>query len=206
MDELARPLIEFIQTHQDWAVVVIFITAFGESLAFVSLLFPGTMLLVAAGTMMRAGALPYAPLMTAAILGAVLGDFLSYWIGRSLGGRAARLWPLTRNRELLPAGMRFFARHGRKSVFIGRFFGPIRAVITLAAGIMRMPPGRFALVTIASALLWGPMLLLLGDLFGELSRRIFGSPNAVMLVFVGLSLLGVVGGIWAALRAARPRS
>ena len=39
--------------------------------------------------------------------------------------------------------MQFFERHGGKSVFIGRFLGPIRAVIPLAAGIMQMPRGRF---------------------------------------------------------------
>jgi len=206
MDDLAQPLLEFIKTHQDWAIAVIFITAFGESLAFLSLLFPGTMLLVAAGSLMRTGALPYLPVMAGAILGALLGDFLSYWIGRRLGGRVGRLWPLTRHPELLPAGIQFFERHGGKSVFIGRFFGPIRAVITLTAGIMRMPRRRFAFATVSSALLWGPMLLLLGDIFGELGLRLFGSANAVMLVLVGLSLLGIVAGVWAALRAARPRN
>ena len=51
MEDLARQLIEFIRTHQDWAVAVIFITAFGESFAFLSLLFPGTTLLIAAGAL-----------------------------------------------------------------------------------------------------------------------------------------------------------
>jgi membrane protein DedA with SNARE-associated domain len=203
MDDLAQPLLEFIRTHQDWAVAVIFLVAFGESMAFVSLLFPGSMLLVAAGTLMRAGALPWLPVTAGAILGAVLGDFVSYWIGRRLGGRAARLWPLTRYPKLLPAGIRFFERHGGKSVFIGRFFGPLRAVINLAAGMMRMSPGRFALPAITSALVWGPALLLLGNTFGELGHRAFGSANTVMLVFVGLALLGIVAGAWAAVRAAR---
>lgn len=206
MDDLTQPLLDFIRTHQDWAIAVIFITAFGESLAFVSLLFPGTMLLIAAGTLMQAGVLPYYPLIAGAILGAVLGDFVSYWIGRRLGGRVAGLWPLTRNPELLPVGIQFFERHGGKSVFIGRFFGPIRAVITLAAGIMRMPSGRFGFATVASALIWAPMLLLVGDAFGEIGRHLVGSANSVLVVFAGLTLFGVVGLIWAALRAARAKS
>ena len=44
MEHLAEPLIEFIQAHQDWAIAVMFITAFGESFAFLSILFPGTTL------------------------------------------------------------------------------------------------------------------------------------------------------------------
>src|SRR5687767_3700029 len=110
MDDLARPLLEFIKTYQDWAIAIILITAFGESLAFVSLLFPGTMLLIAAGTLMQAGVLPYFPLIAAAIIGAVLGDFVSYWIGRGLGDRVAGVWPLSRNPELLPVGIQFFER------------------------------------------------------------------------------------------------
>jgi membrane protein DedA with SNARE-associated domain len=106
---------------------------------------------------------------------------------------------------MLPVGIRFFERHGGKSVFIGRFFGPIRAVITLAAGVMRMPTGRFGFVTVASALIWAPMLLLVGDAFGEIGRRLVGSANTVLLVFAGLTLFGAAGLIWAALRAARSK-
>ena len=140
MDHLAQDLLDFIMAHRDWAVVVMFITAFGESFAFLSLLFPGTTLLIAAGALIKTGTLPYAPLMIGAIVGAVLGDAVSYWLGRRFGGALAGVWPFTRNPSLLPNGIRFFERHGGKSVFIGRFFGPIRAVVPLTAGIMRMPP------------------------------------------------------------------
>ncbi len=206
MENFAQPLLEFIKTHQDWAIAIICITAFGESLAFVSLLFPGTVLLIAAGTLMRAGTLPYLPLMAGAILGAVLGDFVSYWIGRQLGGRVTRFWPLTRHLGLLTVGIQFFERHGGKSVFLGRFSGPIRAVITLAAGIMGMTCGRFAFATIASALVWAPMLLLAGDIMGLLGDRLIGSANTALLVFGALTLFGVIGLVWAALRAARSKT
>src|SRR5215212_1660150 len=121
MDSLAQPLLDLIHTHREWAIVVIFITAFGESFAFLSILFPGTTLLIAAGTLIKSGTLPFWPIMFAAVLGAVLGDSVSYWIGRRFGGAIARIWPFSRNPELLPAGMRFFERHGGMSVFIGRF-------------------------------------------------------------------------------------
>src|SRR4051812_8748698 len=63
-----------------------FVTAFGESFAFISLLFPGTTVLIAAGTLMSAGTLPYTPVLIGAVAGAVLGDSISYWIGRRFGG------------------------------------------------------------------------------------------------------------------------
>jgi membrane protein DedA with SNARE-associated domain len=206
MEDLAQPLLDFIRAHSDWAAVVMFITAFGESFAFVSLLFPGTTVLIAAGTLMSAGTLPYGPVMVGAVIGAVLGDSVSYWIGRRFGGAIAGLWPFSRNPDLLPRGIRFFERHGGKSVFIGRFFGPIRAVIPLAAGIMRMPRGRFWVANMTSAIVWAPMLLLVGDAVGEAGERLIGSANTVLLVFGGLTLFGLAGVIWAALRLARPKA
>jgi membrane protein DedA with SNARE-associated domain len=206
MEYLAQPLLDFIRAHSDWAAVVMFITAFGESFAFVSLLFPGTTVLIAAGTLMSAGTLPYGPVMVGAIIGAVLGDSVSYWIGRRFGGAIAGLWPFSQNPDLLPRGIRFFERHGGKSVFIGRFFGPIRAVIPLAAGIMRMPRGRFWVANMTSAIVWAPMLLLVGDAVGEAGERLIGSANTVLLVFGGLTLFGLAGVIWAALRLARPKA
>ena len=205
MDYLAQPLLDFITAHQDWAIAVMFITAFGESFAFLSLLFPGTTLLIAAGALIKAGALPYAPIMIGAILGAVLGDTVSYWIGSKCGHAIAGIWPFTRNPELLASGIRFFAHHGGKSVFIGRFFGPIRAVIPLAAGIMMMPRGRFWIANATSALVWAPSLLLAGDLIGQAGDHLIGSGNTVVLVFGGLTLFGIAGALWAVLRAARSK-
>ena len=180
-----------------------FVTAFGESFAFVSLAFPGTSLLIAAGTLMAAGTLPYAPVIAGAIVGAVLGDSISYWIGRRFGAPIARVWPFSRHPSLLPSGIAFFERHGGKSVFIGRFFGPVRAVIPLAAGLMLMPRRDFWIANIASALVWAPMLLLVGDLVGEAGGHVFGQTTTVLLVFGALVALGVAGAVWAAVKAAR---
>jgi membrane protein DedA with SNARE-associated domain len=205
MDDLVQPTLAFIAAHAHWAAAVMFVTAFGESFAFLSLLFPGTTLLIAAGTLLSGGALPYGPVLIGAVLGATLGDSVSYWIGRRFGGGIATLWPFSRNPELLPSGVRFFARHGGKSVFIGRFFGPMRAVIPLAAGVMRMPHGWFWFTNVASALIWAPMLLFAGDAVGDLGDRLIGSTRTFVLVFGGLTLFGVAGLVWATVRAARSK-
>jgi membrane protein DedA with SNARE-associated domain len=206
MEDLAQPLLDFIRAHSDWAAAVMFVTAFGESFAFISLAFPGTTVLIAAGTLMAAGSLPYASVLLGAVFGAVLGDSVSYWLGRRFGPRIARIWPFSRNPGLLPRGMQFFDRHGGKSVFIGRFFGPVRAVIPLAAGIMQMPRGRFWFANVTSAIVWAPMLLFVGDAVGEAGERAIGSGNTVLLVFGGLTLFGLAAVLWAALRGARPKA
>jgi membrane protein DedA with SNARE-associated domain len=206
MGHLVQPILDFISAHSGWAVAIIFVTAFGESFAFVSLLFPGTSLLIAAGALVAAGSLPYFPIMAGAIIGAVLGDTVSFWIGHRFGGGIARIWPFTRSPELLPSGIRFFAKHGGKSVFIGRFFGPVRAVIPLAAGIMRMPRGRFWFANVTSAMVWAPMLLFAGDAVGDVGDRLIGSARTTLLIFAGLTLFGIAGVAWAALKSARSKS
>ena len=65
MENLAQPLLDLIKAHQNWAIAVMFITAFGESFAFISLLFPGTTLLlshhqlISAKETLNAGQRPY---------------------------------------------------------------------------------------------------------------------------------------------------
>jgi membrane protein DedA with SNARE-associated domain len=205
MEDLAQQLLDFIKTHQEWAIAVMFITAFGESFAFLGLLFPGTTLLIAAGALIKSGSLPLWPILIGAVVGAVLGDMVSFWIGKRFGGRLAGLWPFNRNPDLLAGGMQFFHRHGGKSVFIGRFFGPVRAVIPLAAGMMRMEPRLFWVANVTSALVWAPMLLLAGDAIADASERVIGSENTVLLLFGGMTLFGIIAALWAAFRAARPK-
>src|ERR1700687_3505943 len=106
MEDLAQPLLDFIKEHQSWAIAMTLITGFVESFAFLSLLFPGVTLLIAAGTLMEAGALSYLPVIVGAILGAVLGGSVSYWIGRRFGSGLARLWAFRRNPAPLPSGHR----------------------------------------------------------------------------------------------------
>jgi membrane protein DedA with SNARE-associated domain len=205
MEHLVQPTLDFISAHSGWAFPIMFITSFGESFAFISLFFPGTSILIVAGTLMSAGSLPFWPIMAGAAIGAVLGDSVSFWLGSRFGGAIARIWPFTRNPHLLADGIRFFERHGGKSVFIGRFFGPVRAVIPLAAGIMRMPRGRFWFANVTSALVWAPMLLLAGDAVGGIGERLLGSANTLVLVFGGLTLFGIVAMVWAMLRSGRSR-
>lgn len=205
MDELVQSAIAFMSAHPGWTFVVIFTTSFGESFVFLSVLFPGTSLLVAAGALKATGTLAHFPILAAAILGAVLGDWVSYWLGRRFGRPLARAWPFSRNPELLQRGIRFFAKYGGLSVFIGRFFGPLRAVVPLAAGILQMPRAHFWFANVASALIWAPLLIFVGDRIGKLGEMLVGRENAVALMFAGIVLFGVGGIVWALARAVRQR-
>src|SRR3984893_15846760 len=188
MESVVQPTLEFISAHSSWAFPVMFVTAFGESFAFLSLLFPGTSILIVAGTLMSAGSLPYWPVLVGAVIGAVLGDSVSFWLGRRYGGGIGRIWPFTRNPDLLPNGIRVFQKHGGNSVLIGPLFGPVGAVLPLAAVIMRMRRGRFWFANVTSAIVWAPMLLFFGDAVGDVGDRLIGSAHTASLVFCGLTV------------------
>jgi len=188
MDSLATEILAVIKANPGWAVFVIGLTAFGESVVFLSLLFPGTAILVASGALIAEGILdPLLPAI-AGTLGAVLGDAISFWIGRKFGPLRSKIWPLRAHPERLTLGIRFFARYGGVSIFLGRFFGPLRAVVPFAAGLMNMPTGRFYLANALSAIVWAPTLIY----FGDWLSRILGADGLATKVFyitLGAALL-----------------
>ena len=72
---------------------------------------------------------------------------------------AYEVWPLSRNPALIERGENFFLRFGPWAVFLGRFFGPTRAVIALIAGIFLMPGVLFQAANLASASVWAFVIL-----------------------------------------------
>jgi membrane protein DedA with SNARE-associated domain len=163
----AQQLVEFVRLHEAWAAPIVFALAFGESLAFISLLIPAWAALVGIGVLIGSSQLNFWPIWVAGSIGAALGDWLSYWVGVKLGPPVAHVWPLSRHPDLLPKGEAFVKRWGVLAIFIGRFFGPLRASVPLVAGIFAMPFWRFQIANFASALVWAAVLLTLGDVMSK---------------------------------------
>lgn len=160
---LTQQIIDFVREHAAWAPFVVFALAFGESLAFISLLLPAWAALVAIGALISSGGLSFWPVWIAGSLGAACGDWLSYWIGLKLEYSVQHIWPLSRHPNLIPRGEAFVKKWGVLGIFIGRFFGPLRAAVPLVAGIFEMPYWRFQLANFSSAFVWAAVLLTLGD-------------------------------------------
>jgi len=167
MSGLSHQIVAYIAAHPEWAVFVIGVTAFGESFVFLSLLFPGTAVLVAAGALIGTGALDPVSVVFAASIGAILGDAVSYGIGQRFGPMLPQIWPFRARPQALARGIMFFRRYGWASVVIGRFFGPLRAVVPLVAGMMEMRAGPFYVANCLSAIVWAPALLYSGVLLGD---------------------------------------
>src|SRR5216684_938981 len=85
---------EFARAHEAWAAPIVGALAFGESLAFISLVIPAWAILVALGTLIGKSGLDFWPIWVGGAVGAALGDWLSYWVGVKLGPAVAHMWPL----------------------------------------------------------------------------------------------------------------
>jgi membrane protein DedA with SNARE-associated domain len=151
--------IGFVQTNQSWAPFIVAALAFGESIAVLSLFLPATVVLLAIGALIGVAGLEFWHIWLGAATGATLGDSLSYWVGRRFKRAALESWPLNRHPAMVEQGELFFFRLGPWAVFIGRFFGPARAVVPLIAGIFAMPAFLFQSANLASALVWAFVLL-----------------------------------------------
>lgn len=165
LQSYADAALAFVRDNREWAGPIVFVLAFGESMAFISLLLPFWFILVGIGTLIGASGTmaDFWTVLFAASLGAALGDWVSYWLGEHFHEEIARIWPLSRHPDLIPRGHDFFEKYGIWAIFIGRFFGPLRAAVPLVAGIVRMPKLQFQLANVASAFVWAAVLLTPGS-------------------------------------------
>lgn len=161
-----QPFLDWLAVHQQWVVWSIFAIAFLESLAIAGIIIPGVLLLFGASAVAGSGILGVWPTLASALAGAILGDCLSFLLGKTLKDHIHTLWPFRNYPKWLANGEKFFYRHGGKSIFIGRFVGPIRPVLPLVAGMLDMPSLRFVSINFLSALGWAPLYILPGYLFG----------------------------------------
>jgi len=133
---------------------VVLVIAFFEALVGIGLIMPGSVLTVFCGWLAFQGKASIIIVMTAAGLGALLGDIVSYWLGARFG---IHLWKwkfLQKRQALLHTAELFFFEHGGKSIFFGRFLGPIRGVVPFVAGASHMRPFPFCCYSIISGILW----------------------------------------------------
>ena len=174
IEQYIQPIIDYVRVHQAWAAPIVFALCFAESLAFISLLIPAWAALVGIGALISASDLNFWPIWIAGSIGAALGDWLSYWIGRKLEYTVQHIWPLSRYPDLIPKGEAFIKKWGPLGIFIGRFSGPLRASVPLVAGIFEMPFWRFQVANFVSAFVWAAVLLTLGDVAAKGFKAIFG--------------------------------
>jgi len=139
---------------------------------------PSELIMPMAGYLAALGRLDGVAVVLAGTLGSVLGAWFWYGLGRALGReRLLRLvarhghWATISTGET-GAALAWFARRGEWAVFLGRMVPVVRTLISIPAGINRMPQGRFLLLTALGSLIWVGALTLAGWVLKEQYARV----------------------------------
>jgi len=164
IQDTANWLLQLARTYPESAFAIATISAFGESFVGVSFLVPGTTILVGLGVLIQALGINPVPIWLGAAAGAILGDWISYWIGHHYKEHALALWPISRFPDQMEKALTFFRRWGIWAIFLGRFTGPLRATVPIVAGISQMAFVPFQVSNVSSALLWSAVLIATGAL------------------------------------------
>jgi undecaprenyl-diphosphatase len=192
--EHIQPYLDFFAQHPGWAIGIVFLIAFGEALLIIGLFVPSTAVLVGAGMLVGTGHLEFWPIFIATLLGAILGDQLSYWAGRLFGDSLKTLWPLNRYPVLVARGEDFVRKHGGKSIAIGRFVPGVKAVVPGIVGMFGMGQIYFATINVASGLVWTAAHILPGMLFGQVLALAGELSDRLLIVLLVLLVLIALAG------------
>lgn len=167
MDKILEFLTPTIQAFGLFGYWVALLAALLESVVFFGTLVPGSIVIVFFGFLASRGYYDIGDLIWFTTLGAIIGDSLGFYLGKRPDLLAGwKFFTVFRERHLR-MGVDFFERHGGKSVFFGRFFGPVRSIVPYVAGSLKMPVGKFLWWNILSALIWTAVHLFLGYFLGS---------------------------------------
>jgi membrane protein DedA with SNARE-associated domain len=152
---------------------------------------PGETALIAAAVLAHEMHLQIELVVALAAVGAVVGDNIGYLIGRT-GGRRLLERPGVleqRRRDILRAGEPFFAKHGPKAVFLGRWVAGLRIAASWLAGINHMRWPLFAFWNALGGVAWATSVGLLAYALGHVVERIVAGVGiaAVVIVVLGLA-------------------
>lgn len=175
---------DYISTHPQYAVGTVFLLAFAEAVPIVGTVVPGSTLIVAISALAIDTDINPWYLLDAAVIGAVLGDGASFWLGQTCHREILTRWPLNRFPRFIAKSEAFFNRFGGASVFLARFTAVVRAFVPLIAGILRMPARQFYVANILSALIWAPAHVFPGVVFGLLVRLAGASPELIFALAI----------------------
>jgi membrane protein DedA with SNARE-associated domain len=159
------------------AILIAFVAAIVEAVAVLGIVVPGTPILMAVAAAGAMAGMPMMPIIVVAIIGAVTGDFVSYWLGHRFRFRLRGMWPFSTRPTLMGHAESFFHRYGTASVAVCRFVPVLRSTVPLVAGMAGMARARFLIANVSSAFVWAP-------------------AHVVPAQFAGLSLSELEAGDW----------
>lgn len=136
--------------------------------------------------------------LVASVIGSLTGAYLLYWVGHAFGAdRLRRIadWMWLVDAKDVDDALAWFSKYGTWSVFFGRLIPGVRSLISIPAGIDRMNPLTFGLLTTVGSLIWNSILIWAGVQLGEqweTVTRVFENYSSVVYISVGLIVVAVL--------------
>lgn len=189
MQTYFNELLPSIQSLGLWGYWIIGLLAFGEALVLTSVFAPGTVVVVLGGALVAQGFYDFGDMIWFVAIGTTLGAEISFRIG----ARGADLFQEGR-RVFSPAhldrGKRFFEKYGAPSIILGHFFGPLRPVIPVVAGLSGLSRRRFFLWNVIGGFAYAVALISVGYFFGT-AADLFSATVTRAGLFVVAVLLAI---------------
>lgn len=167
---------------------------------------PSEVVLPVAGYVASQGQMDLAWAIVAATLGAVAGAWLLYGLGAWFGRARLRRWlekiPLMEVEDLDRAEA-WFERHGGAAVLIGRCVPIVRSLVSIPAGLERMPQARFLLYTAIGSAVWNSLLIVGGYVLGSQWQDVGHYSDYINYAVYAVIVVLVVRFVWTRLRRRR---
>lgn len=169
---------------------------------------PSEVVLPLTGFAAANGVIGLVPALLWTTAGSVLGALILYWVGMQFGReRTVALMvrlPLVDLSDVTRAEA-WFTDHGRAAVFLGRMVPGVRSLISIPAGVERMPLGRFTLYTTAGSAIWNAVLVGAGFWLGDRWTVVEGVVGTASTMVIGLAVLAVTAFVVVRLRQRQRR-
>lgn len=195
MTKYVETLTAFLSLHPYVAYAAVFLAALSEAVPIAGIIIPGSVIIIGLSALIPIGVIDFWSTAFFAVIGAIIGDGLSYWLGRRYQRTILLLWPFSHYKSLEARSEAFFQMHGAKSVFFGRFVPALRPFVPLFAGILRMEPVKFYAYNVLSALVWAPAHILPGMLLGA-SLAMAGAVVGRLATIFLLLLVMLSSAVW----------
>lgn len=197
-DAWISPILQWLELHPHFILLALGLIGLVECIAFVGLFLPGTAILLALSTLAAHSGVSLWSSALVVSAGSLMGDLLSYQVGRSQGTHLANWSILRKHPTWLPLAQQFFQKYGIPSLLIGKFIGPVRPLLPITAGSLQQRPSVFFIISVISSLGWPLMVVIPGWLVGnalntDLPLRFWGELAAAASVF---ALLYTLNGFW----------
>lgn len=204
MQTALNHLLPSLQALGLWGYWVIGLLAFGEALILTSVFSPGTIVVLLGGALAAQGVYDFGDMVCFVAVGTILGAEASFWIG-SRGDHFFQDGGWIFSTANLDRGKRFLAKYGGPSILFGNFFGPLRPIVPVVAGLSGMSHTRFFLWNVVAGTIYAFVMLTIGYFFGSAIDLVGTAATRVGLF--ALAVVLVLAALWflaAKLRKAMP--